>query len=148
MIAIDLTRLLAESASEVLETMYFTGVIGLLDAGPAGEWVCTALDFRGSRSGSLGVRAPLATARTLAESFLGAEPETIATPQCFEVLGEMTNMICGAILSRLAPEEQFSLSPPQPEPEDWCGKWKRHTIATVFELEEGALALWLDWELP
>jgi hypothetical protein len=58
----------------------------------------------------------------------------------------MTNMICGAVLSRLAHEEQFSLSHPLPEPEDWNGKWTRHTIATVFELEEGALALWLDWE--
>jgi CheY-specific phosphatase CheX len=147
MIAVDLTRVLAESASEVLETMYFTGVIGPLNEAPSGEWVCTSLDFRGSRTGSLGVRAPLATARTLAESFLGAEPETISTSQCFEVLGEMTNMICGAVLSRLAHEEQFSLSHPQPESEDWNGKWTRHTIATVFELEEGALALWLDWEL-
>ena len=146
MIAVDLTRVLAESASEVLETMYFTGVIGPLEDRPEGEWVCTSLEFRGGRTGALGVRAPLATARTLAESFLGAEPETISSPQCFEVLGEMTNMICGAVLSRLAHEAQFSLSHPQPEAEDWSGKWNRHTVAAVFELEEGALALWLDWE--
>lgn len=147
MIAVDLTRVLAESASEVLETMYFTGVIGPLDEKPSGEWVCTSLKFHGSRPGSFGVRVPLSTARTLAESFLGAEPETISTPQCFEVLGEMTNMICGAVLSRLADEEQFSLSCPQSEPEEWSGRWNEHTIATVFELEEGALALWLDWEI-
>lgn len=147
MIAVDLTRVLAESASEVLETMYFTGIIGPLEEKPEGEWVCTSLEFTGSRAGGLGVRAPLATARALAESFLGAGPKTVSTSQCFEVLGEMTNMICGAVLSRLARDGQFSLSHPRPEPEDWSGKWSRHTLAAMFELEEGALALWLDWEL-
>ncbi|MFZ0591844.1 MAG: chemotaxis protein CheX [Bryobacteraceae bacterium] len=145
---VDLTGALAESASEVLETMYFTGVAGSTDREPpAGDdWVCTRLDFRGTRSGSVGVRAPLQTARVLAESFLGAEPETITESQCVEVLGEMTNMICGNVLSRLAREERFALSHPEPEPADWNGQWRNHTVASIFQLDDGALALWLDWE--
>jgi CheY-specific phosphatase CheX len=148
MCTVDLTGALAESVSEVLETMYFTGVAGSekQEAPPDGDWICTRLDFHGSRPGSLGVRAPLPTARILAESFLGAEPETITESQCVEVLGEMTNMICGNVLSRLAKEERFALSHPEPEPADWNGQWRNHTVASIFQLDDGALALWLDWE--
>jgi CheY-specific phosphatase CheX len=148
MIAADLTDVLSQSVSEVLETMYFTGVSGeeQLESNPSEEWICTRLDFTGSRAGSLGVRAPLRTARILAESFLGAEPETITESQCLEVLGEMTNMVSGAVLSRLAHEEQFALSHPEAEPAGWDHAWHNHTAAVVFRLEEGALAIWLDWE--
>jgi CheY-specific phosphatase CheX len=145
---VDLTGALAESASEVLEIMYFTGVTGSEEPAPSpeGEWICARLDFQGGRSGSLGVRAPLPTARVLAESFLGAEPETVTELQCVEVLGEMTNMICGNVLSRLAKEELFALSHPQPEPPDWNGQWGNHTVASIFQLDDGALGVWLDWE--
>jgi CheY-specific phosphatase CheX len=148
MIAVDLAAVLAESASEVLETMYFIGVTGYDPVEPsiADEWICVRLDFRGSRSGSLGVRAPLRTARTLAESFLGTEPETISEWNCSEVLGEMANMICGAVLNRLANEEQFELSHPEAEYPEWTESWRSHTVSTMFRLEEGALAMWLDWE--
>jgi CheY-specific phosphatase CheX len=149
MSAVDLTPVLAEACSEVLETMYFTGVMSneFASAPINGEWICMRLEFRGFRTGCLGVRTPLRTARILAESFLGAEPETISETNCEEVLGEMTNMICGAALKRLAHEQRSDMSHPETESPSWSDSWLHHTVARMFELEEGALGIWLDWEV-
>ncbi len=135
-------ELLAASAAEVLETMFFTAVGGEAEAGQAPvEWISAALEFHGEPGGRFRVGASRPAARAMAASFLGLDESEVSDRQVGEVMCELANMICGSVVSRLESGTIQILHPelvegPPPE------------AASVLALEEGVLAVWLELETP
>jgi CheY-specific phosphatase CheX len=137
----------AEAVGEVLETMCFTalGEGGGVTDGAEESWVTARLSFRGDPPGRFGVGVPPQTGRAIAASFLGREAEEVSEAQIGEVVCELANMVCGSVLSRLESQTRFDLSCPEPEtgPAGWL---EGHGASSVFTLEEGPLAVWMDLE--
>ncbi len=139
----ELNPLLTAAATEVLESMFFMGVMGELDTPACQESGCLGvqLDFRGPRSGTVGLRTTKATAQTITANFLGDEPTEIDVPRSLETLGELANMVCGSFLSAYAAADVFDLTHPVndatlPEP-------ALLTASRSIELEDGTLFIWL-----
>jgi CheY-specific phosphatase CheX len=133
----DLNRLFAESASDVLETMFFTCVLGDTEFKPD-DPISARLDFKGDPSGSFGLSLSHVTAREIAAGFLALEDSELSQGQVSEVICELTNMLCGTLLSRLESESCFELQHPYlaavPEEQGYSHN---------FELESGSLSVWL-----
>jgi CheY-specific phosphatase CheX len=134
----NLDQLMSSSASEVLETMFFTGVLG--DAvDPPMDPITTRLDFRGTPSGSFGLALSRESSRQIAAGFLAEDEEAVSQEQVNEVICELTNMLCGSLLSRIETETSFDLTHPElaslPEDPDYSRN---------FELENGTLGVWLN----
>ena len=72
----ELHQMLSDSAESVLETMFFTGLIGDAEPGESSAaQISASLSFHGTPSGSFGVSVPLETGRKIAANFLGLEEE-------------------------------------------------------------------------
>src|SRR6267378_277453 len=108
--------LLSESAHKTLETMFFTmpDQVSAEPHRPAGELIVSSLTFQGSPPGRFGIVVSEPVARTLAANFIGAEDEARLLPaQVAGVMGELTNIICGAVLSELESNANFDLGTPE-----------------------------------
>lgn len=142
----DTNQALFDSAAEVLETMFFTSLSEDAVSSPLGEDSMSAiLSFRGSPSGRFGIRVSPLTARRIAASFLAQEEEELTETQTGEVIGELANMLCGSVLSRLEKDSRFELS--HPEIATSAGPSEAGAIDRVFVLEEGPLEAWLALDL-
>lgn len=142
----ELNRMLSGATQEVLESMFFTTLMGAPDdsADSGSQWISARLAFHGDPPGNFGVRMPLETGRQLAASFLGGESE-VTESQTGEVICELANMVCGSMLSRLEKESRFELSSPEIEAcEAACPQ--DVTASCAFGLEEGPVVVWLRWE--
>jgi CheY-specific phosphatase CheX len=105
---------LSAAAADVLETMFFSPV---MDEAPVSGTPCEGalaarLQFSGARSGAFTVRVTEGAARVIAANFLAEEADEPAPAQVEEVICELSNMICGAVLSRLDRGAHFDLSTP------------------------------------
>lgn len=131
-------------AAEVLETMFFAEAI---PAVCSHDWLKSAVSgfiaFHGSHSGELRLCVSLAAADSIACAFLGVEPSELTEPLRTQVMLELTNISCGAILSRLWTQATLALDPPAEvvASEPACGG----ALHCCFELPEGPLGLWLCW---
>jgi hypothetical protein len=117
---------LASAVEEVLETMCFATVLASSegtgpppapeDGAPAAAPAITLsaeLNFHGGIPGRFRLRLPLNLARGIAAGFLGRDETEVSDTQAREVAGELANMICGSVLSRLEGEATFNLSHPE-----------------------------------
>lgn len=120
--ASDFFNLVPDCCSEVLDAMYFTTVNGVLtpemlaemDIAPTTDKpVAFNLRYSGDISGSFGLSLEQVTAKSLAANFLGEEVEDISTKEVQEVVGELANMLCGSVMSRVEGENKFVLSHPE-----------------------------------
>jgi CheY-specific phosphatase CheX len=75
--------------------------------------IARQIEFRGDASGDLRFVIETDSARLLAGNFYGMDPLTLEELQVEAVVGELTNVVCGGMLSLLAPDGRFDLSPPQ-----------------------------------
>jgi hypothetical protein len=108
-------------------------------------WVSRRLEFSGPCQGSFGVRVAKPAARLLGSSFLGQDIEEEDDVQPGEIVGEIANMICGAVLSRMEPNLAFALSPPYDDQDSSRSAPPSPTrMELAFELEEGRLFAWLE----
>jgi hypothetical protein len=133
----SITENLSPCCEEVLETMFFTGILSA-----EVQTVCrgagdlhASVRFEGPPDGELRVCIPHQTGSALASSFLGIVPDEVTNADCEQVAGELANMFCGSLLSRSAPTSEFHLDVtheqvPNPDPCDSC---------VAFELPEGPL---------
>jgi CheY-specific phosphatase CheX len=117
--ASDFTPLVNEYCAEVLDSMYFTTVLEIShppdqQPAPAPDALAFSLRFQGDVHGTFGISLSLSMARTLASNFLGEEERDLTEAEVAEVVGELTNMLCGSILSRVIGTSKFALSHPQP----------------------------------
>jgi len=139
----DFQSLMTSSADEVLNSMFFVGVESNGDESAAAgeEWMAARVSFRGPRSGAFGIGAPLTTARMLAANFLGQDEAEIQDTQMEEVFCELSNMICGAFLSRLGDESVYDLS--HPARDDAASPAGEGVVSQWLQLDEGQLRVWL-----
>lgn len=99
---------------EVLETMFFElpGLSPASSSPPEDALEAGAL-YSGSLCGEFRVAIEPDTLARLTVNFLGLdEDEAPGGEQCEHVLFELTNMLCGASLSRLEPDGRLRIEPP------------------------------------
>ena len=140
----NLRQILENSANEVLEAMFFTGVSGEAAETVPGPHLSAELAFRGTPSGCFGIEVPLETGRTIASNFLGADGDELSKSQISEVVGELTNMICGTVLSHLNANGQFELLSPEVQLNPRDRYHAGDTFHSTFALEDGTLTLWIS----
>lgn len=146
----EVEQLLSEAAAEVLETMFFTSLAAEGEAAPPmiEPVVCACLSFHGARSGHLGVRVPLETAREVAANFLGLEDAELTEARVGDVICELSNMVCGLVLGRLENSGLFELARPElGSGEDGCPR-NAPAVSRTLALEGGVMEVWLEWESP
>jgi CheY-specific phosphatase CheX len=131
--------LVNSSASEVLETMFFTGVLGETENLPT-DPITTRLNFRGTPSGSFGLSLSQDSSRQIAAGFLAEDEQEISQERVDEVVCELTNMLCGSLLSKIESEATFELSHPElaPLPDN-------PEYSSNFEIENGTLGVWMTF---
>jgi CheY-specific phosphatase CheX len=142
----DLKPFMEESVAEVLEAMCFVSSEGPTDdeSGQVqSDWLCGELDFAGHPSGTFGIAVPPETAAVLAANFLGDEESILTSEQTLEVICELTNMVCGAILSRLDPRKAFTLSPPRHASSGILHPAEAR-ISGSYRLDEGFIYSWIE----
>jgi chemotaxis protein CheY-P-specific phosphatase CheC len=144
----DLQQIFLESASEVLETMFFTGVVDDSAEQESVRVVSAELTFHGNPSGRFGVQVPYKTGRTIAASFMGADECDVSEAQINEVICELSNMICGSVLSRIEAGARFELL--HPEIDEHNADWHHipHAVGYTFGLEDGTMTLWIQEAKP
>jgi hypothetical protein len=71
------------------------------EAAAASSWVRSSVIFDGPFGGAVCLALPDTLARELFGAFLGAEPDSVPSDEAlFDLVGELTNMVCGAWLTR------------------------------------------------
>jgi hypothetical protein len=95
----------------------------------------------GTGNGSGKCRLGAAGARTLAANFLGQDEAEIHDAQMEDVFCELSNMICGAFLSRLGDESVYDLS--QPVRDEAAAPAGKGVVCRWLQLDEGQLRVWL-----
>jgi CheY-specific phosphatase CheX len=148
-------RSLPEAAQRTLETMFFAvpDSVSASPRLPPGDLIAASLTFRGTQHGRFGVLVSEPLARTLAANFFGCdEGSEMASGHVTGVIAELTNMICGAALTRvessaafdLAAPKTFRLSAAEPPPDFAAGA----PFVSRLEFPEGTLVLFLSFGTP
>jgi CheY-specific phosphatase CheX len=104
---------LASAVSEVLETMFFACVYAETAASEEGGRLEARLRFSGGRQGEFRLGISADAARSIAAGFLGLEESEIGAVQVGDVVCEVTNMICGSVLSHVGADLAYDLHPPR-----------------------------------
>jgi hypothetical protein len=84
-------------------------------AASAGAWLIARVHFReGDLAGILSCTLPHDLARSLLDAFTGRDPRDPEpdSDALFDLVGELSNMICGTWLTRTATDQTFTLSRP------------------------------------
>lgn len=134
---------LEQSLREVLETMFFSDIIGEAACRAAGDHFRFRVEFQGEPSGELRVSLPKETASALAASFLGKEKDEVTGIEAVHVAGEFSNMVCGCFLSKHDSGTLFSLSSPALFEGDAPAPGASTNLD--YELDEGFVSLSLVW---
>jgi hypothetical protein len=137
--AIDFTAALSRVSSEVLETMFFT------EAMPAEcehGWFASAMTvqvaFDGSHSGEMWLAVGGEAVPALASAFLALDPEEAGEMERSQVMLELANILCGAVLSSLWRESRLQLDAPKLAEWQCAGEGVWHCCLV---LPEGRLAI-------
>jgi Chemotaxis phosphatase CheX len=152
----DLQTLLAETMRDVLEMSFFANILEEMIPEPevaSLPSMAARVEFSGAASGSfLLVATPLAV-RTLALEFMGdsaedrdaEEARSVAADE--EVFKELTNILCGSVLSRFQADRCCNLSQPVVCSGEKMEDWMRDgtNICAGVLLEEGLVASY--WKL-
>ena len=132
-----------EAVIEVLEKMFFVSAVACTGAPAEPVWVEVA--FQGDPPGRVLVQASSQAVIAIAANFLGLDSSEVEPRQVSEVAGELANMICGTILSRLESTATFRLSPPRvlagaPAPGDGP--------SSCIDTGDGLIAVQIETESP
>jgi len=142
-----MSEAISAAAADVLETMFFSPVMGEAagdGAAPAAA-LAARLRFSGGRSGTFAVRISNSAAENMATNFLGEETEPQTASQVQDVICELTNMLCGSVLSRLDSKAHFDLG--RPEPVDPLEAAPPESVSRAFDLGDGEVAVFLHLDL-
>jgi chemotaxis protein CheY-P-specific phosphatase CheC len=143
-------HLLERSGVRALETMFFTMPDSVSSdmQRPTGALVGASVSFKGSPPGRFGLILSEPVGREIAANFLGVEDGSALSPaQIAEVSGELSNIICGAVLTDLECNAEFDLSVPVPvhvtaaDPGPDYGDGS--PVACRFEVAGGSIVLYL-----
>ncbi len=137
---------LREVVEEVLESMCFLFLDDPAAAEPAAGTpaLTRQLSFTGPFQGSFGIETSLGTAALLACNVLGQEPEELSPELVGESLGEIANMVCGAVLCRIENTHTFQLSSPSANLESVAANATVERTTNTFCVEGGTLHVWIE----
>ncbi len=149
MLAEKISNALGAAMESVLETMFFTMPDRQMDNDETLPADCyrIRMTFSGACEGRFEVQIAKESARAMASSFTGAfDPDELTESSVLEVTAELTNMICGAMLSQWAGDAIFSLSSPAALPAAGEGPDSEPAvrIRRAFEVDGGFLAAQLE----
>jgi CheY-specific phosphatase CheX len=149
--ASEFAGLIPECCSEVLDAMYFTTLLGStsLEALPAeapgaDPVLAFSLQFVGDISGRFGLQLDPAVARNLTANFLGEMDTDVSSDEVSEVAGELANMLCGSVMSRVEGEHSFALSHPEPGVSTFSGD--DDVLISLLETDSGTITVWVSIE--
>jgi CheY-specific phosphatase CheX len=109
----QLEAYLSPAVISAFELMCFTAIEPSMDETECtADVVCGEIEFDGDAAGRLRLEMSMYAARSMASSFYGEEG-CLSQAQAEAVIGEMTNVICGSMLSTCAPNGAFYLSVPK-----------------------------------
>jgi Chemotaxis phosphatase CheX len=135
----ELAATLGRLAAEVLETMFFTEAVATAcEHGWLADAVAVRVDFDGSHCGEMWLALTPAAIPSIASAFLGLEPEETGEEQSAQVILELANILCGAVLSSLWPESRLLLDAPKSTPWECADEGFWHCC---LALDEGVLAI-------
>jgi CheY-specific phosphatase CheX len=104
---------LSDAVTEVLEKMFFieaTAAPSQVSAQP--QSIVVELEFDGDPPGVFRMSLAREAASQIAADFLGEDVSSLSVPQVEDVVKELANMICGAVLSRVESSATFRLAAP------------------------------------
>jgi hypothetical protein len=129
-----------EVAAQVLETMFFTEAeLSPCEHAWLGSARCGRIQFEGSHSGEMLLGLSAEAVDPIAASFLGLDPMELTDAQRGQVVQELCNIMCGALLSHLWPESRLALATPELTAwQEWPGEAALHRC---FAIPEGMLTL-------
>lgn len=133
--ALSLSDALMQATASVLEDMCFTALVDSAPTAPIPDALSAEVTFEGDARGSVRVQLTSDAAVAVASGFLGDDVAAVAEPSVTMVMLEVTNMICGRMLSLHAPSGSFSLGVPRPA----SGAEPSPVAACAFELETGRI---------
>lgn len=111
----DFQTVIGRASAGVLETMFFEEAVeSPCDHGWLDTAISTEIHFDGSHCGDFLFSVSPCAARTIAAGFLGLDPEEMAVEQGGQVILELTNILCGSVLSSLWPDSDLTLGSPEP----------------------------------
>ncbi len=126
-------------AAEVLETMFFEEAVpSACDHAWLELAVSAHLSFDGSHRGTFLLSVSPDTARSIAAGFLGVDADGMSPTQSGEVIMELANILCGALMSTLWPESNLSLGTPELAS---AGHSFEEAMHCCFSLPEGMVAV-------
>lgn len=126
--------------ADVLERMFFTEAeLAPCEHGWLGSARCAEIRFEGSHWGEMLLGVSAEAVDPIAAAFLGLDPVELTDAQRGQMVQEMSNILCGAILSQLWPESRLAISSPELAAwREWPGKGMLHRC---FVIPEGLLAI-------
>lgn len=144
---------LRDSVDEVLAKMFFTETMGECDAtcctdGQPADEIAVSLAFQGEPSGVLLLRLTAVAAHQIAADFLGIEEGVVSEIQTSEVIRELSNMVCGSVLSRVESATTFQLGAPQRVPPSLDVTGNLSNISYCVQLSNGRLTVDLGTGRP
>ena len=132
---------LADCTTEVLEEMFFvSSLIEQPEMVPVEDALIADVFFHGAPSGHLTMLVSRASARSIAADFLGEDEPAVSQQQVEEVIAELSNIICGSVLSRIESDATFRLEPPRVR---WAGSSVAQEGAAIHSVgfDNGSLAI-------
>ena len=78
-----------------------------------GKRIVAQVDFDHEASGQMRMELPPAVAQAIAANFFGDDDGALSDTQVRSMVAELTNIICGSLLSRLNPTSLMMLSSPE-----------------------------------
>ncbi len=144
----DEKQLLNASAMEVFGTMYFTP-IELMEETPVPEdedgeaFIRASISYSGPREADIVFYFPRRLGETIAEGFLGLDPEALEEEQVVDTMREAANMIVGNFLGKIDPDGACALSIPEAAPVAGLRENIRAMLFTDVALMRGHYPAWL-----
>ncbi len=140
----QISEALAAAVEQVLDTMFFMTIVSHSENPPETALpLCACLEFRGEPSGSFGVNLSESAARVITSNFLGDEPDTVSEAQIREVVCELCNMICGAVLTRVHRDNLFELTSPELQNPERALAAAAQATSRTFDVEDGLIQIYI-----
>lgn len=131
-----------KAASEALETMFRSSIEQ--PAKPTdfdGISHAYRLEFRGDVNGDFVLGMTRQSAFALAANFLGEDAGKLSEAIVDQVLGELTNMVAGCVLSKVEAGGTFTVTDPVAGDAEELSRELQTGEAHAFELDEGFVAV-------